>query len=137
MLHGLSHLLEALGPWLVFGLVFLESMGLPFPGETVLLTGAAFAAAGKLSIVEVYLGSAAGGALGAMAGYGIGRSGVLAWLRRRGATSGRIGGEKDSTSILEASGLSRYSMNSFAALGCFELFITADGASISRAPSFG
>ena len=90
MLHGLTHLLEVLGPWLVFGLVFLESMGLPFPGETVLLTGAAFAAAGKLSIVEVYLASAAGGALGAVAGYGIGRSGILRWLRRRRATAGRI-----------------------------------------------
>ncbi len=90
MVHGLTHLLEALGPWLVFGLVFLESMGLPFPGETVLLTGAAFAAAGKLSIVGVYLGSALGGLGGGLAGYAIGRSGVVAWLRRRGATAGRV-----------------------------------------------
>ncbi len=90
MVHGLTHLLEVLGPWLVFGLVFLESMGLPFPGETVLLTGAAFAAAGKLSIVEVYLGSALGGLGGGLAGYALGRSGVLAWLRRRGATAGRV-----------------------------------------------
>ncbi len=90
LIHGLTHLLEVMGPWLVFGLVFLESMGLPFPGETVLLTGAAFAAAGKLSIVEVYLGSALGGLGGGLAGYAIGRSGVLAWLRRRGATGGRV-----------------------------------------------
>ncbi len=90
MVHGLTHLLEVLGPWLVFGLVFLESMGLPFPGETVLLTGAAFAATGKLSIVEVYLASALGGLGGGLAGYAIGRSGVVRWLRRRGATAGRV-----------------------------------------------
>ncbi len=85
MVHWLSLLLERLGPILVFALVFLESMGLPFPGETVLLTAAAFAAAGKLSLVGVVLGSALGGFAGGMAGWAIGRGGALAWMRRRGA----------------------------------------------------
>jgi membrane protein DedA with SNARE-associated domain len=85
VLHGLSHLLERLGPILVFAMVFLESMGLPFPGETVLLTAAALAAAGKLSLVGVGLGSALGGFAGGVAGWAIGRSSVLAWMRRRGA----------------------------------------------------
>ncbi len=88
MVHWLTHLLEAVGPFVVFGLVFLESMGLPFPGETILLTGAAFAAAGKLSIVWVFLASAVGGFAGGVAGYGIGRSGVVAWLRRRAGDGG-------------------------------------------------
>ncbi len=92
MVHWLTHLLEAVGPFVVFGLVFLESMGLPFPGETILLTGAAFAAAGKLSIAWVFLASAAGGFAGGAAGYGIGRSGVVAWLRRRAGKGGGGGG---------------------------------------------
>ena len=83
MVHWLTHLLEQFGPILVFVLIFLESMGLPFPGETVLLTGAAFAAAGKLSIAWVAIAAVSGGFGGAAAGYALGRGAVGAWLRRR------------------------------------------------------
>ncbi|HEX9107001.1 MAG TPA: hypothetical protein VF832_07230, partial [Longimicrobiales bacterium] len=84
MVHWLTHLLEHLGPVLVFGLIFLESMGLPFPGETVLLSAAAFAAAGRLSIVWVTVAAVAGGFGGGATGYALGRGAVGAWLRRRG-----------------------------------------------------
>jgi len=92
MLHWLTHLLETSGPFVVFGLVFLESMGLPFPGETILLTGAALAATGRLSIAWVFLASALGGFLGGAAGYALGRAGMGAWVRRRGGRGSGAGG---------------------------------------------
>ncbi len=51
-----------------------ESVGLPFPGETVLLTAAAFAGRGHLSIVGVIIASAVGIACGGPGGYWIGHT---------------------------------------------------------------
>src|SRR5262249_48145875 len=54
-----------------------------------------------------------------------------------GFTSGRIDSLKCSTQICEASVLSRYSMNSFAAFRCRVPFGMPDGAMISTEPSGG
>ncbi len=135
MVHWLTHLLEVLGPWLVFGLVFLESMGIPFPGETVLLTGAAFAAAGKLPILGVYLGSAAGGALGGLAGYAIGRSGVLAWVRRRGATGGRVAESRGRAhAFFDRHGGKSLLLGRFVAVVRSDVFIAAGAAGMRLLP---
>lgn len=80
----IHHLLETYGYFAVLLLVGLESLGLPVPGETALLTASAYAAAGHLSIAGVIAAAAVGAALGDAAAYWIGRTGGLALVRRYG-----------------------------------------------------
>lgn len=72
------------GYLVVFGVVGLESLGIPLPGETALVTAAAFAARGHLGITGVVLAAIAGAFLGDNAGYWIGRTGGIALVRRHG-----------------------------------------------------
>ena len=79
---------QALGQYgyaIVFIAIMIESMGVPFPGETMLLIASAYAAStGTLSIFGV-IGSAAGGAMiGDSLGYWIGREGGRRLIRRYG-----------------------------------------------------
>src|SRR5438445_6921803 len=62
----------------------LESLGIPLPGETALVTAAAFAASGRLSIYRVLIIAAAAAILGDNGGYWIGRKGGLRLIRRYG-----------------------------------------------------
>jgi membrane protein DedA with SNARE-associated domain/membrane-associated phospholipid phosphatase len=80
----IHHLLETYGYFAVMLLVGLESLGLPLPGETALLTASAYAAAGHLSLAGVIAAAAVGAALGDAAAYWIGRTGGLALVRRYG-----------------------------------------------------
>src|SRR4051812_14978881 len=80
----IHHLLETYGYFAVLVLVGLESLGIPLPGETALLTASAYAAAGHLSIVGVIAAAAVGAALGDAGAYWIGRTGGLALVRRYG-----------------------------------------------------
>jgi membrane protein DedA with SNARE-associated domain/membrane-associated phospholipid phosphatase len=86
--HGeagvIQHLLETYGYLAVLLLVGLESLGIPLPGETALLTASAYAAAGHLSIVGVIAAAATGAVLGDAGAYWIGRTGGLALVRRYG-----------------------------------------------------
>ena len=59
----------------VFGGVFLENTGLPVPGETALLAGAALAHNGQLSLTWVIAIAVAGATLGDNLGFWIGRRG--------------------------------------------------------------
>ena len=59
----------------VFVGVFLENTGLPVPGETMLLAGAALAQSGRLSLVWVIVSAIAGATLGDNLGFLIGRRG--------------------------------------------------------------
>jgi undecaprenyl-diphosphatase len=81
MIH---HLLETYGYLAVLVLVGLESLGLPLPGETALLTASAYAATGHLSIVGVVGAAVIGAVLGDAGAYWIGRTGGLALVRRYG-----------------------------------------------------
>src|SRR6476659_7664591 len=80
----IQHLLETYGYLGVLLLVGLESLGLPLPGATALLTASAYAAAGHLSIVGVIASAAVGAILGDAGAYWIGRTGGLALVRRYG-----------------------------------------------------
>jgi membrane protein DedA with SNARE-associated domain/membrane-associated phospholipid phosphatase len=80
----IQRLLETYGYLAVLLLVGLESLGLPLPGETALLTAAAYAATGHLSIVGVIAAAAAGAVLGDAGAYWIGRTGGLVLVRRYG-----------------------------------------------------
>ena len=77
-LHSLSDFLLGLiqthGPWVIFGIVALESAGVPLPGETILVSGALLAAAThRIDISVVVAATAAGAIVGDAIGYTIGR----------------------------------------------------------------
>jgi undecaprenyl-diphosphatase len=68
----------------VFGGVFLENTGLPVPGETALLAGAALAHYGQLSLPWVIVTAIAGAILGDNLGFFIGRRGGRRIAERHG-----------------------------------------------------
>jgi membrane protein DedA with SNARE-associated domain len=71
----IQDLIAAYGLWVLFLVVMLESMGIPMPGETALVTAALYAGAmHQLDIVSVVLVAAAGAIIGDNIGYLIGRS---------------------------------------------------------------
>lgn len=71
----LHHLLSTWGYLAVFLFVAVESTGIPFPGETMLITAAAYAGAGHLRIQFVIGAAALGAIMGDNAGYLVGRTG--------------------------------------------------------------
>jgi undecaprenyl-diphosphatase len=68
----------------VFGGVFLENTGLPVPGETALLAGAALAHFGQLSLGWVIVTAIAAAILGDNLGFFIGRRGGRRLAERHG-----------------------------------------------------
>jgi membrane protein DedA with SNARE-associated domain len=68
----------------VFAGVFLENTGLPVPGETALLAGAALAHYGSLSLGRVIVTAIAGATLGDNLGFFIGRHGGRGLAERHG-----------------------------------------------------
>ncbi len=81
----LEHWLSEYGYLAVLVLVGVESVGVPVPGETMLIIAAVYAgAAGKLSIAGVIAAAAAGAVIGDNLGYAIGRHGGWHLLRRYG-----------------------------------------------------
>jgi membrane protein DedA with SNARE-associated domain len=82
---ALISLIPIYGPWIIFGIVALESTGVPFPGETILVAAALLAATtGQINIVVVVLAAAAGAIVGDGMGYMVGRRLGLPFLRRYG-----------------------------------------------------
>jgi membrane protein DedA with SNARE-associated domain len=77
---SVSHDLETYGLILLFGLVAVESAGIPLPGETALITASVLAASGRFNIVEVIAVAAAGAIVGDSTGYWIARKGGRAAL---------------------------------------------------------
>jgi membrane protein DedA with SNARE-associated domain len=89
MLEWMSHLIDNHGYVIVAVLVLAEGVGLPLPGETALITAAAFSAQShRISIVGVIIASFIGAAGGGVGGYWIGRSGGLPLLTRHGRMLG-------------------------------------------------
>ena len=80
----LSGLVATYGYAGLFVLVGLESVGLPLPGETALVTAAALAALGHLSMYAVVAIAVAAAILGDNGGYWIGRTGGVGLVRRYG-----------------------------------------------------
>jgi len=80
----IASLIASYGYAVLFLLVGCESLGVPLPGETALITAAAAAALGHLSIYGVIATAAAAAMLGDNGGYWIGRRGGVALLRRYG-----------------------------------------------------
>ena len=82
---NLDYLLATYGYLAVFVFVGVESIGVPVPGETMLVTAAIYAGTtGRLSIFWVIVASAAGAIVGDNIGYLIGRTGGYRLLKRYG-----------------------------------------------------
>jgi membrane protein DedA with SNARE-associated domain len=83
--RNLDSLLATYGYLAVFVFVGVESIGIPVPGETMLVTAAIYAGTtGRLSIVWVIVASSAGAIVGDNIGYVIGRTGGYRVLKRYG-----------------------------------------------------
>src|SRR5260370_21000120 len=81
----LQHFLMTYGYWAVFIFVAIESIGIPFPGETMLLVAAIDGGrTHQLSIALVILAAACGAIIGDNIGFLVGRGGVYRVLRRYG-----------------------------------------------------
>ncbi|MGA8427786.1 MAG: DedA family protein [Candidatus Dormiibacterota bacterium] len=80
-----DHLLHVYGYAAIFAAPLVESTGIPFPGESVLVAGAVYAAVtGRLNLPAVVAAAAAGAVLGDNLGYGIGRAVGSRLLERYG-----------------------------------------------------
>ncbi|HEX7126590.1 MAG TPA: bifunctional DedA family/phosphatase PAP2 family protein [Thermodesulfobacteriota bacterium] len=84
----LSPIVARFGYLAVFVGVFLESAGVPVPGETLLLAGAFFAHQGSLALAWVIAVAAAAAVLGDNLGYVLGRRGGRPMIERRGRRVG-------------------------------------------------
>src|SRR5438876_866404 len=85
----LTHFLVAYGYWAVLLGVAIESTGIPFPGETMLLVAAIYAGTThRLSLPLVIIAAASGAILGDNLGYWVGREGGYRLLRRYGHVLG-------------------------------------------------
>jgi membrane protein DedA with SNARE-associated domain len=70
-----EHLIESYGLWALFAVVMLESVGVPLPGESALITAALYAGSThRIDIFRVILVTAAAAIIGDNIGYLLGRS---------------------------------------------------------------
>jgi membrane protein DedA with SNARE-associated domain len=83
-LHSLEGPLNSAGYAAVFGFVLLEDFGIPVPGETILILGAVYAGAGRLSIYLVGLLAFLGAVTGDNIGFAIGHFGGRPLIERWG-----------------------------------------------------
>ena len=84
-MHGTVYdLVASYGYLVLFFLVAAESFGIPLPGETAVMTGAALAALGQLSIVGVVATAAVAAVIGDNGGYWLGRKGGVVLAQRFG-----------------------------------------------------
>ena len=81
----ITHLVQSYGYYAVFTLIALESIGIPLPGETALITAALYAGTTHhLSIVALAAAAAGGAVVGDNIGYWLGRTGGYRLAERYG-----------------------------------------------------
>src|SRR2546428_10981275 len=80
----ISGLVASYGYVVLFFLVGVESLGIPLPGETALITAAAWAALGHLSISAVIATAVLAAIIGDNGGHRVRRQGGIALVRRYG-----------------------------------------------------
>ena len=86
--HHLMRLLQTYTYPVLVGLVLLESLGIPLPGEIALVTAAAYASLGHISIYVVIILAALGAIVGGALGYLIGLRGGLPLVLQYGGYIG-------------------------------------------------
>ncbi len=80
-----DHLIFSFGYFAVFTIIGLESLGIPLPGETILVAAATYAATtGNLNIWIIFIAATAGAIIGDNIGYWIGNKGGYRLARRYG-----------------------------------------------------
>jgi len=85
LLDNLIGLIPVYGPWVIFGVVALESAGVPLPGETILVGAALLASStDQISIITVVAAAAAGAVVGDSTGYAVGCRFGLPMLEKYG-----------------------------------------------------
>jgi membrane protein DedA with SNARE-associated domain len=87
-LDTLQEFARLYGYWAVFAGIALENMGIPLPGETIVIVGGFLAGSGELNYWFVLGSAIAGAALGDNFGYWVGRSGGWQLLVRVGSIFG-------------------------------------------------
>jgi membrane protein DedA with SNARE-associated domain len=88
LLHTLHHFLGEYGYWALALLIGLESMGIPLPGETVLVMASLHAGHRGESIAPVIAAAVAGAIIGDNIGYVLGRELGFRFLLRFGRYAG-------------------------------------------------
>jgi membrane protein DedA with SNARE-associated domain len=89
MLSQVATLISTHGYWIVAAIVAIESMGIPAPGETALITAAIFAGTThRLNITVVIAAAAIGAIVGDNVGYLVGRRFGYALLVQYGPLAG-------------------------------------------------
>lgn len=84
-LQSLQQFLATFGYFAVFAFVMIESLGIPFPGETMLLLGSFYVAIDhRLSLPIVIICAALGAVVGDNIGYYIGHKGGRPFIERYG-----------------------------------------------------
>ena len=79
----LTHTIGTYGAWIVGGAVAIESMGIPVPGETLLISAAVYAGtSGELNVAHVVVAAIVGAIAGDNAGFWIGRTVGFRWVVR-------------------------------------------------------
>jgi membrane protein DedA with SNARE-associated domain len=86
--HHITRLLQLYTYPVLLALVLLESLGIPLPGEIALVTAAAYASHGRISIYVVIALAAIGASFGGVLGYLIGLKGGLPLIVRYGSYIG-------------------------------------------------
>jgi membrane protein DedA with SNARE-associated domain len=82
----LEHVLDAYGYAAIFVIIALENVGLPLPGETILITAALYAAETHgLNVIAVVGTAVVAACAGGIAGFTIGQRGGLHVLRQYGS----------------------------------------------------
>jgi membrane protein DedA with SNARE-associated domain len=82
---NVNHLVSADGYWAIFALIGLESLGIPLPGESILIAAGIYAGhTHRLSVWLIFLVAAAGAIIGDNVGFWIGDRGGYQLLRRYG-----------------------------------------------------
>jgi membrane protein YqaA with SNARE-associated domain len=86
--HDLNAFITSYGYWAIAVIVALESMGLPLPGETMLILGAGYAGGHGGSLLLVILSATAGAIVGDNIGYAVGRELGARFLHAYGSKIG-------------------------------------------------
>ncbi|MDJ0513438.1 MAG: DedA family protein [Methyloceanibacter sp.] len=89
-IHRAQALLDRYGYAVVFGVIFLEGIGIPAPGESLVIAAAIEASRGALSIAVLFVVTVAAAILGNSTGYAIGRFGGSRLLHRLPISADRL-----------------------------------------------
>lgn len=82
---NVNHLIANDGYWAIFALVAAESLGIPLPGETILIAAGSYAGqTHRLSVWGIFAVAAGAAVLGGVIGYSVGYKGGYTLLRRYG-----------------------------------------------------